>query len=212
VACQVWGQRIAGLVRTTSLWYRIVGAGRYASAAYVAWSAGLPTLPFCGQVGASVPAATAATFIARYAASAQAGQRRYAVPASITLAQAALESGFGRSGLARRDHNYFGIKCFGGSPGTVALGCRSYPTTECGSGGCHRTAADFRAYRDPTASFVDHGWFLRSHTRYRAAFRWTADPDQFAREIQRAGYATSATYASSLIAMMRRYSLYRYDR
>jgi flagellar protein FlgJ len=212
VACQAWGQRRHGGVRTSRVWYRLAGPRRYVSAADVAWSATVPSLPFCGQVGATTPAATPAAFIARAARSARAGYRRYRVPASVTLAQAVLESGYGRSWLARRDHNYFGIKCFRGDRGTVALGCRSYPTSECDrTKGCFRTRAQFRAYRDPTASFVDHGYFLRSRGRYRAAFRYTRDPDRFARAIHRAGYATSPRYATSLIRLMRKYRLYRYD-
>ena len=50
------------------------------------------------------------------------------MPASVTIAQSILESGWGRSYLTRRDHSYFGIKCFGNA-GTIALGCRSYATT-----------------------------------------------------------------------------------
>ena len=44
------------------------------------------------------------------------------------------------------------------------------------------------------------------------AFRYSRDPDRFVREIHRAGYATSPTYATNLITIMRRYGLYRYDR
>lgn len=209
VACQAWGTRVSGTVRTSPLWYRVL-PGRYVSAAFVAWSPAAPSLPYCGQAPATVPT-TNAGFIARVAPGARAGRVHYGVPASVTIAQAILESGWGRSMLTRRDHNYFGIKCFG-TPGTIASGCRTYGTSECDGGDCYRTSASFRAYRSPYASIVDHGHFLRFNRRYRNAFQYTTMPNAFVREIHRAGYATSPTYAKNLIGIMQKYRLYRYDR
>ncbi|GAA0804007.1 sporangiospore maturation cell wall hydrolase GsmA [Spirilliplanes yamanashiensis] len=209
VACQAWGSRVSGTVRTSPLWYRVL-PGRYVSAAFVAWSPGAPSLPFCGQAPATVPA-TNAGFIARVAPGARAGRVHYGVPASVTIAQAILESGWGRSMLTRRDHNYFGIKCFG-TPGTIASGCRTYGTHECEGNDCYRTSASFRAYRSPYASIVDHGHFLRVNSRYRNAFKYTNAPNAFVREIHKAGYATSPTYSKNLIGIMQKYGLYRYDR
>jgi flagellar protein FlgJ len=209
VLCHSWGTRVAGTVRTSSLWYSL-GRGRYVTAGFVAWVPAVPVLPYCGQAAPSVPAPSATVFIGRLARAAQLSRRRHGVPASVTLAQAILESGWGRSLLARRDHNLFGIKCFG-DPGGIALGCRTYRTSECGPRGCYRTSAQFRAYANTAGSVTDHGWFLRSRPRYRAAFRYTADPDRFVREIHRAGYATSPTYTTNLVRVMRRYNLYRYD-
>ena len=58
---------------------------------------------------------------------------------------------------------------------------------------------------------MDHGRQLASLPRYANAFNYINDPDQFAREIHRGGYATSPTYADNLIALMRQYHLYRFD-
>lgn len=209
VECQKWGEEIAGRVRRSAAWDRLPG-GRFVADAYIAWTPHLPTLPWCGQHAPTVPAATPAQFIARTAGAARGGFRRYKVPASVTIAQAILESGWGRSGLARRDHNYFGIKCFG-SPGTIAIGCRVYSTYECDRK-CYPTSAQFRAYRSVTGSFADHGRFLTTNPRYQKAFAYSHDPDRFAIEIHKAGYATSPTYARNLINLMKRYNLYRYDR
>ncbi|HCU50408.1 MAG TPA: glucosaminidase, partial [Micromonosporaceae bacterium] len=132
------------------------------------------------------------------------------VPASVTIAQAILESGWGRSTLTRDDHNYFGMKCFGG-PGAVALGCRDYVTHECSGQDCWTTHADFRAYRNATDSYVDHGKQLSGLSRYSEAMQHTGDPDRFAREIHEAGYATSPTYSDKLINLMQQYDLYQYD-
>jgi flagellar protein FlgJ len=211
VDCQRWGERVAGPRGATRAWLRL-GRGRYVSAALVIWRpTGPAALRWCGQAPPTLPAATEAGFIARVARGARLGARRYRVPASVTIAQAIHESGWGRSMLTRRDHNYFGIKCFG-TPGPIAVGCRAYRTTECGAGRCWRTRARFRAYRGPAGSMADHGRFLATSPRYRRAFRYWRDPDRFARAIHRAGYATGPHYARRVIRIMRRYDLYRYDR
>jgi len=135
---------------------------------------------------------------------------QYTIPASVTIAQAILESGWGRSTLTRFDHNYFGMKCFG-DPGPIAIGCRDYATHECNSSGCFPTTASFRAYVDATQSYADHGRLLGTVARYHAALQYVHDPDRYALALQQAGYATSPTYAANLISLMRRYDLYRYD-
>ncbi|WP_035698697.1 glucosaminidase domain-containing protein, partial [Glycomyces tenuis] len=81
--------------------------------------------PWCGQAPPSVPGDTEQDFIDRHAAAAQESRRATGVPASVTLAQAILETGWGDSALAREDHNIFGMKCFG-SPGSHAIGSVSY--------------------------------------------------------------------------------------
>jgi flagellar protein FlgJ len=210
VSCRMWGQRVSGAQGTTATWSQL-STGRYVSEAYLHWSPGAPYLPWCGQAPAVVAPRSTAAFIRQSVAAARASQAAWKVPASVTLAQAINESGWGRSTLTRMDHNYFGMKCFG-DPGPIALGCRAYATHECGSHGCYATSASFRAYRDGIASFSDHGRLLATLSRYRPAFRYTHEPDNFARAIARAGYATSPVYARNLIALMKRYHLYQYDR
>jgi flagellar protein FlgJ len=128
IACQSWGSTVEG----NSVWAR-VGDGRFVSDRYVAWAPRKPWLPWCGQEAVVVAPADTAAFIASAVRPAQESQRATRVPASVTIAQAILESGWGRSTLTRDDHNYFGMKCFG-DPGPVALGCRDYATHECS---CH---------------------------------------------------------------------------
>jgi uncharacterized protein YraI len=206
IACKVWGESING----NAVWNQI-GTGRYVTDAYLRWSPSRPRYPWCGQAAPTVPAPNATAFLARVAAPARASAAATKVPASVTIAQAILESGWGRSWLTRLDHSYFGMKCFGG-PGLVAAGCTSYATHECDGGSCYSTRAQFRAYRQPTDSFVDHGKQLAALSIYRTAMRYTSDPDRFAHEIHNAGYATSPTYANDLIALMRQFDLYKYDR
>jgi flagellar protein FlgJ len=66
-------------------------------------------------------------------------------------------------------------------------------------------------YNSVAESFVDHGQFFLENRRYAAAMAARADPRQFAREINRAGYATDPAYATKLIGLMDRYDLYRFD-
>jgi flagellar protein FlgJ len=69
----------------------------------------------------------------------------------------------------------------------------------------------FRAYNTIAESFIDHGLFFVQNGRYAAAMAARGDARQFAREVNRAGYATDPGYASKLIGLMDRYDLYRYD-
>jgi flagellum-specific peptidoglycan hydrolase FlgJ len=150
-------------------------------------------------------------FIAAAVGPARASQREFKVPASVTLAQAILESGWGQSDLTRDDRNYFGMKCFG-SPGRIAIGCHDYRTTECDPLTCWEIVDSFRVYRSATDSFRDHGRQLATLDRYAPAFAYTNDPDRFAAEIHKSGYATDPEYPTKLVALMTRYNLYRYDR
>jgi len=205
VSCRVWAQRISG----NPVWYQI-GAKRYVTEAFLRWTPAQPRLAWCGQAGAQPAAPGNAAFIARVAGPAQAGARAWGVPASVTIAQAILESGWGRSTLTSQDHNYFGMKCFG-DPGPLAHGCSTYATRECDAKHCWSIRDSFRAYRRPADSFADHGRALAKLSIYATAMRYTATPDRFATEIHKAGYATSPTYAKKLIGIMRDFNLYRYD-
>lgn len=144
-------------------------------------------------------------FIDSVAADAIRSQRETGVPASVTMAQAILESGWGCSGLSKRANNYFGIK------GDGPAGHVTMRTREVINGQSVYVDANFRRYNSAQESFTDHGEFLRRNSRYARAFDHTDNPEQFAREIARAGYATDPNYANSLIQIMRQYNLGRYD-
>lgn len=207
--CQLGGEEIAGLVRTTSAWLQLAEGG-YVSDAYVAWQPRRPTLPWCDLPADPAPG-THPRFVEWAADHAAASREKYDVPVSVAVAQAINESGWGRSGLATQGNAYFGIKCFG-IPGPVAAGCRPYPTSECDHRGCFPTHGTFRMYRSAADSFRDHGRFLTVNPRYRPAFAHTDDPNRFAREIHKAGYATDPAYSDKLIGLMREHDLYRFDR
>jgi flagellum-specific peptidoglycan hydrolase FlgJ len=149
---------------------------------------------------------TGNAFMDRIAADAVASQRRTGVPASVTMAQAALESNWGKSGLSTRANNFFGIKGQG-PEGSVTM-----RTREVFHGQSTYVNAPFRAYSSPSQSFDDHGRFLTDNRRYGTAMQHTDDPHRFAQEIARAGYATDPQYASKLSGMINKYGLERFDR
>lgn len=166
-----------------------------------------------GTVLSSAPEADAAqvnrqAFIARVAPAAKASQQRLGVPASVTIAQAILESGWGQSQLTRRANNYFGIKCTAMRAPTQT-GCVSMSTAEYVRGRRITVVERFRAYASPTGSFEDHARLLAS--RYRSAMAVAGNPEAFARRLQSSGYATDPRYAAQLIALIRQYRLDRYD-
>jgi flagellar protein FlgJ len=138
--------------------------------------------------------------------------REYKVPASVIMAQAILESGWGRGDLPKTANNYFGMKCPLGRVSGVAIGCRSFPTKECDAAGCHPAVESFKVYTSVLDSLRDHSLTLSSMKRYATAFTYAANPNQFAAEVHRAGYATDPNYTSLLTGIMGKYDLYRYDR
>ncbi|MEU4240603.1 sporangiospore maturation cell wall hydrolase GsmA [Actinoplanes sp. NPDC026619] len=209
--CGVVGTQVSGTVRTTTQWNRLTDGG-YISHAYVV----TPTLTLCP--GASLtppnttPPITPEQFLAASVAGAQQGWREFGVPASVTIGQAILESGWGRSGLSTTDRNYFGIKCQSGKYGTLASGCHDYVTTECTAAGtCFSTTATFRTYATMGHSFRDHGNFLRVNSRYKPAFAYTKDANKFIWTVWKAGYATDPNYYTKITTLMASYNLYQYD-
>jgi flagellum-specific peptidoglycan hydrolase FlgJ len=147
-------------------------------------------------------------FIASIGEAAVASKDRTGIPASVTIAQAILESFWGSSRLAREANNYFGIKA---QTRTGPAGVVWFDVWEVIGGRNVMQSQPFRAYNSVAESFVDHGRFFVDNGRYARAMVVSHDPRQFAREINRAGYATDPAYASKLIGLMDRYNLYRYD-
>jgi peptidoglycan hydrolase-like protein with peptidoglycan-binding domain len=158
-----------------------------------------------GAVAATTLPKTGDAFLDRIAADAIKSQRNTGVPASVTMAQALLESDRGRSGLTTRANNFFGIK------GEGPAGHITMPTRENFNGRWVTVDANFRKYNSPSESFDDHGKFLRKNPRYAPAFKHTDDARQFAREIHKAGYATDPQYSNKLISIMKEYGLERFD-
>lgn len=125
------------------------------------------------------------------------------VPASFTIAEGALESGWG-------DHapgnNLFGVKADKSWRGDVV----AKRTREFLNGQWVVVPAMFRSYPTWQGCMDDHAAFLRGNPRYAAAFA-CADGESFAQAVAAAGYATDPKYASEVITIMRAHNLAQYD-
>jgi flagellum-specific peptidoglycan hydrolase FlgJ len=143
-------------------------------------------------------------FIDEVAPGAIATRARYGIPASVTIAQAIDESGWGQSVLATQDYNLFGIK------GTGPAGSDSQPTQEYENGEWVTINAPFRVYSNFSESIDDHAELLATSGYYTQAMADRNDPDAFADALTGV-YATNPDYGSDLIQLMQQYDLYRYD-
>ena len=76
---------------------------------------------------------------------------------------------------------------------------------------CGQITDTFRVYNSPTDSFRDHGRQLATLPRYAAAFAYKTNPNQFAAEVHKGGYATDPNYTTKLVNLMTQYNLYQYD-
>ena len=157
-----------------------------------------------GPASATPGTQTQQAFINQIAPGALAAQQRYGVPASVTIAQAIDESGWGTSQLAANDYNLFGIKG-GGPAGSVTL-----PTQEFENGQWVTIYAQFRAYHNVSESIADHAELLATSGYYTRAMADRGVPDAFANDLTGV-YATDPGYGANLIALMRLYNLYRFD-
>jgi len=145
-------------------------------------------------------------FIMRLTNPAVESHRMTGVLASITIAQAALESGWGESGLTRAANNLFGIKADSRWRGeTLALNTREFI-----KGQWKVVPAKWRKYPSWQASIDDHAAFLKQNPRYKACFLCTT-ASAFAQALAQAGYATDPDYANKLIALVNRHQLQSLD-
>ncbi len=139
-------------------------------------------------------------YIDTFSEIAQREMKAYGIPASITLAQGLLESGYGRGELALKTNNHFGIKCHKGWQGD-----RDYHDDD-EKGEC------FRKYNHPMYSFRDHSIFLSGRSRYASLFELDGnDYRRWAKGLKKAGYATDKRYPQKLIALIERHRLYKFD-
>ncbi|MCA8075392.1 glycoside hydrolase family 73 protein [Burkholderia cepacia] len=154
----------------------------------------VPVAPLPRPAASAPDISTPARFVAAIGPAAQACAKRTGVPASVTVAQAALESSWGKRAPGM---NLFGIKADASWHGPVT----SQVTHEVVDGKSIQIVARFRAYSDWQGSIDDHAAFLTGNPRYRPAFAFNDGPS-FARAIAVAGYATDPLYADKLIAIM----------
>jgi|TARA_B110000240_G_scaffold58604_1_gene66673 flagellum-specific peptidoglycan hydrolase FlgJ len=141
------------------------------------------------------------SYIRKYASIAVKEMHEYKIPASITLAQGILESGKGRSELALKSNNHFGIKCH-----REWTGERVYHDDD-EKGEC------FRKYQYPETSYKDHSLFLTQRSRYAFLFDYNIrNYKKWAYGLRKAGYATDKKYPSKLLKIIKEYQLYEFDK
>ena len=139
-------------------------------------------------------------YVKKYAPAATKNMRFFKIPASITLAQGILESGYGEGTLAKKANNHFGIKCHKEWKGK-SITHDDDEKDEC-----------FRSYKNPLRSYRDHSLFLVDRDRYSSLFTLNRkDYKGWALGLKAAGYATDPKYADKLISLIERFNLTRFD-
>lgn len=142
-------------------------------------------------------------FLKKIKVGAISGQKKYGVLASLTMAQAALETGWGNASVG---NNVFGIKADASWTGPTT----EAPTQEWYGGKYVTVTAGFRAYASVDASVEDHAKFLAENSRYHNIIGCT-DYRQACRNIQADGYATDPNYAEKLISIIEQNDLHQFD-
>jgi flagellum-specific peptidoglycan hydrolase FlgJ len=138
-------------------------------------------------------------YIERYLKTAQTEARLYNIPVSITLAQGIIESNCGRSSLAKKHNNHFGVKWHKGRKEKFAVYKDDTPKDR------------FVVYRSAWWSYRDHSRLLTSrHYRHLTKLKRT-DYKSWARGLKKCGYATHPKYAEILISVIEKNKLWRYD-
>ena len=145
-------------------------------------------------------------FIAAIAPAAKASAEKTRIPASFTIAEAALESGWGASQLACQGFNLFGVKADRAWRGeTLTMRTREFVR-----GQWVVIPALWRKYPDWLGCLEDHAAFLIRNRRYKACFDCT-DGKGFARAVAAAGYATDPDYAKKICALIDTHQLAAFD-
>lgn len=153
------------------------------------------------------------TFLKTVVPAAQATQRKWGVPSSVTIAQAICESSdkqgrWGQSALARVANNYFGIKAVAHAD---AAHYAEFATHEFVDGRSTSQMARFARYASPSESFLAHGTLLALTGRYQPAMAAARDVPLFCEQLQACGYSTNPHYAETLMKLIRQYDLTQYD-
>lgn len=134
---------------------------------------------------------------------------RIGVDPRYLVAQAALETGWGKSVMRAQDgsssHNLFGIKAGSSWQGDSARAI----TSEFRNGEMVKETAEFRSYDSYKDSFHDLVTLLQTNNRYQDVVKSADNPEQFVRELQKAGYATDPDYASKISQIAKQMTSYQ---
>lgn len=130
--------------------------------------------------------------------------RTHGVPPSLIFGQAALESGWGRSALAKHHNNLFGVKAVASQSSTA------YPTLEFGPKGVHIINARFRTFETVSEAIDHHGRLLANDPRYHEAMEHTSNWQDCLRTLA-PRYASDPNYVRHVSQIIRKYKLDRWD-
>ncbi len=139
-------------------------------------------------------------YIARYSQTAVGEMDKFGIPASISMAQAIVESRSGTSILAVKNNNHFGVKCFS----------KSCPKGHCANFTDDHHKDFFRKYAGSWDSWREHSHFLMKNS-YRKLLKHGKDYRSWAKGLRECGYATDQSYDKKLIAIIERYDLQKLD-
>lgn len=132
---------------------------------------------------------------------------RTGIPASVTMAQAIIESNAGVSKLAQATNNHFGIKCKSYWEG----GAYYHPDDDRDAYG-NLIPSCFRKYDSVTHSYLDHSEFLMNTEHYQPLFNFDKiEYEKWALGLEVCGYATDDHYAEKLIRTIELYDLHELD-
>ena len=152
---------------------------------------------------------------------AQENYKESGVLASVTLAQSILESGWGKSELAQKSNNMFGMKAtISGNTwaGTVWDGkTETIVTTEEYGGKKVKITAKFRKYPDIERSIADHSAYLLNAKKSASTYRYAGlkNTTSYSKQISiivNGGYCTWSSYRSQLVSLITKYKLTQYDK
>ncbi|MFJ4145719.1 flagellar assembly peptidoglycan hydrolase FlgJ [Pseudomonas sp. NPDC089734] len=148
-------------------------------------------------------------FVATMLPLAKEAAARIGVDPVMLVAQAALETGWGKSIMRQQDgsssHNLFGIKATGSWQGAQARAI----TSEFRDGKMVKETADFRSYDSYADSFHDLVSLLQNNNRYKEVINSADNSEQYVKELQKAGYATDPDYASKISQIAKQMKSYQ---
>lgn len=154
-------------------------------------------------------------FVVKYLEYAQDCEAYTGISSVFTLAQAALESGWGEKAIG---NNFFGVKANRTTPmnkkqlittkevlkTNSAYFPEIFSIKQRADGKYDYVVKDwFRKYDTPEECFTDHANFFFENKRYSKALEYRSDPYKFAKEIAKAGYATAPNYAEVLVSVIK---------
>jgi len=155
-----------------------------------------------GAAGGAMLATTPEDFVAMVMPAAEAAGAALGVNPLALVAQAALESNWGRQVPAAGGASSFNV--FGIKADTRWSGRRIIKDTlEYAGGVPERRREPFRAYESLSHGFEDYAAFLKGNERYAGALKQGADPERFVMALHQAGYATDPSYSAKITAVLR---------